>query len=638
MNIKVKDYFKDINKNKVNYRIDDKTTVSDYRQTPDFKKLVKLREKLNGLPTVNEQLEYLKVWRDYQVNRDLDYRLLGIPKDATVELKKENSDNNFYKAPESVIDPNLDRAEYETENANFVKNAAGLASAASSIANHLASSWKIYVGAFAVFGLVNAGLFLGGYLTSSGQTPFEVCGDTAGKTSSRHRGGSGATYDIAGIKGITKVKDGWKMPVDYMIAGEGYQGTDWDGPDQDRGIGVYASEDFLNFGGQSGDNFSRSNYAVAGRWEYIGYLVKDGMWPGHDKYGNGTDDGVDTTQSYLMKDYTEEGYAWHTKQKVLIINPENGKAVVCIIGDGQGNPNWGGSPLSAGPLGLSYLAQAALGFKVDDTLDGGDYSTNVRDSGVKLEAYFVDESTEPGVYEGDFSKLISEKAKPENKITGSKQKFNNGSKKNSNEKCNTEKLSGNGNKSIADAYVSLAHESVAIATPNTSDNNGNGTDLYVKVHDLVLGGDPWYQSCDRGAATAIRWSGADDEFPLGNCEMIIQYLESSRGKDYWQHVGDNVKLSDLKPGDVVINEGHIMIYVGNEAVRAKFPNSNGNIVHASIGDALSESQQSTATINRPPAVDEIVGEDLSPWMAGSYKVYRNIKQETNSKYKDVLKQ
>ena len=158
MNIKVKDYFKDINKNKVNYRIDDKTTVSDYRQTPDFKKLVKLREKLNGLPTVNEQLEYLKVWRDYQVNRDLDYRLLGIPKDATVELKKENSDNNFYKAPESVIDPNLDRAEYETENASFVKNAAGLASTASAIANHLASSWKIYVGAFAVFGLVNAGL------------------------------------------------------------------------------------------------------------------------------------------------------------------------------------------------------------------------------------------------------------------------------------------------------------------------------------------------------------------------------------------------------------------------------------------------------------------------------------------------
>jgi len=37
-----------------------------------------------------------------------------------------------------------------------------------------------------------------------------------------------------------------------------------------------------------------------------------------------------------------------------------------------------------------------------------------------------------------------------------------------------------------------------------------------RVKDAIFPGDPYYQSCDRGVATSVRWSGADDRFPVGN--------------------------------------------------------------------------------------------------------------------------
>jgi len=140
---------------------------------------------------------------------------------------------------------------------------------------------------------------------------------------------------------------------------------------------------------------------------------------------------------------------------------------------------------------------------------------------------------------------------------------------------------------IAAAAVAYAWE-----TKNKGRSN-NGTQLYRAVKDAIFPGDPYYQSCDRGVATAIRWSGADDNFPDGGPNYQDEYLKAH--SNLWTFIGkydDN--YSKLKPGDIVItttgrrisnrNHGHIVLFVGNGEVRKKYPNSDAEFVSASRDD------------------------------------------------------
>lgn len=179
---------------------------------------------------------------------------------------------------------------------------------------------------------------------------------------------------------------------------------------------------------------------------------------------------------------------------------------------------------------------------------------------------------------------------------------------------------GIGNATIADAVVAYAY-----ATEGEGRNN-NGTSLYQYLHRKIWPGDGYFMSCDRGVATGVRWSGADDSFPKGPTGTQRDYLEAS---DKWQEVpgftGKNVDV--LQPGDVLVAypgngmaHGHIICYVGNEAVQKKYPGSDKDLVSASLG-------------SRSPGCGYC--ESTLAHDRRSYKAFRNIVTESAPKYKDI---
>lgn len=176
-----------------------------------------------------------------------------------------------------------------------------------------------------------------------------------------------------------------------------------------------------------------------------------------------------------------------------------------------------------------------------------------------------------------------------------------------------------GNGSIAEAAASFAYPTKAEAVGN------NGTALYKKVCDAVIN-DHLYKSCDHCVCAAVRWSGADDSLPAGNTSTQAQYFASS---DKWQKVEDyNGDMSKLQPGDILVitaaergsAHGHVVVYAGYEAIQKAHPeikDKNTTIVAASYG---------TRSAGCQPWYSELT----------KYTAYRNVTQEANSKYKNVL--
>ena len=172
------------------------------------------------------------------------------------------------------------------------------------------------------------------------------------------------------------------------------------------------------------------------------------------------------------------------------------------------------------------------------------------------------------------------------------------------------------NSSAAAAAISYAYE-----TEEESKGN-NGTKLWQTVFQNIFPGDANYMSCDRTVATALRWSGTDEEIPAGDCPALISYFSSS---DKWEKVdlSHNLEEKDLKPGDIIIRSSHVIMYVGNELVKQKYPNSNGNMVSGSLGE-------------RSPGVGSHIDYYLKGGAGESdYTVYRCVKPDNGTKYKDA---
>ena len=141
-------------------------------------------------------------------------------------------------------------------------------------------------------------------------------------------------------------------------------------------------------------------------------------------------------------------------------------------------------------------------------------------------------------------------------------------------------------KTLAD-NSSLAMAALSYAWPTRNEGVGNnGTPLYQELHDHIFPGDPYYMSCDRGVATAVRWSGTDDGFPAGPVPTQMDHLTTS---PKWEEImwgGDETKL---QPGDILIrwDGGHIELYVGHELASMVFTGQAGPqtaMVSASYGE------------------------------------------------------
>ena len=126
------------------------------------------------------------------------------------------------------------------------------------------------------------------------------------------------------VKGCLKVKDGYGIPGAYM-KDKNYTGQNWSKGDAERGKGIFTSEDFVDMGGCSGDEFSKQNYAIAARWEYCSYQVSPGKYPGWSVHGC-TDGLVDSS---IGSNLDNEQYAWVVKQKVLVYCPKT-KKIGCM--------------------------------------------------------------------------------------------------------------------------------------------------------------------------------------------------------------------------------------------------------------------------------------------------------------------
>lgn len=169
--------------------------------------------------------------------------------------------------------------------------------------------------------------------------------------------------------------------------------------------------------------------------------------------------------------------------------------------------------------------------------------------------------------------------------------------------------------------AALAASSYAWDTADQAKGN-DGTALYRRVHDNIWGNGLIYQSCDFGVATAIRWSGTDETYPSSDCPTQLSYLQTS---SKWKKVGYLTKISpsELQPGDVCIHKSHTMIYIGKEAMIKYHPNNTGLSVSASYCE-------------RSPGADSSVeGYQQNADPRGDYIVFRCVKPDKGSKYKDA---
>lgn len=176
---------------------------------------------------------------------------------------------------------------------------------------------------------------------------------------------------------------------------------------------------------------------------------------------------------------------------------------------------------------------------------------------------------------------------------------------------------------------SLAAAAVSLAWPTREQSFNNGTNLYQVVHDGIFPTDYIYKACDRSMATAVRWSGTDDQYPVGNTNEQFRYLEAS---SKWEKVGSASSLSmdDLQPGDIFILNGHTFMFVGESAIQAAYMNEakpGSDSVSGSLNDRSPGCDTSSSSIiNRG-------GEDWEN--RGIYQVFRCIEPDNSSTYSSI---
>lgn len=177
----------------------------------------------------------------------------------------------------------------------------------------------------------------------------------------------------------------------------------------------------------------------------------------------------------------------------------------------------------------------------------------------------------------------------------------------------------------------LVNAALSYAWDNEKEAEGNnGTKLYQRVHDGIFPGDKYYMSCDRNVAMAARWSGTDVDYPIGPTSKQLQYLASSKK---WKKIGstDHFDYDKLKPGDVMIKDGHTYLYVGHKAVLASIKRGQHKLSKVPKGadDVDASYGERSGGIGVEARYSIIDHGD------GPYDIYRCIKPDHSTKYKSI---
>lgn len=184
-----------------------------------------------------------------------------------------------------------------------------------------------------------------------------------------------------------------------------------------------------------------------------------------------------------------------------------------------------------------------------------------------------------------------------------------------------------GNATIAQAAVTMSYERKG------EGYMAPGNEVYRGVFALTMNGDDIMRSCDRFVCAAVRWSGADDNYPLGHVGTQADYIAAHPEK--WQPVygstfidSDSFRYSaptELQPGDVIIEysaydyRSHTFIYCGESLIASIFP------------DSASEKYSTTSASYNDYAPE------CRNWRLGYkyFRAFRCKKYEENPKYKNV---
>lgn len=185
------------------------------------------------------------------------------------------------------------------------------------------------------------------------------------------------------------------------------------------------------------------------------------------------------------------------------------------------------------------------------------------------------------------------------------------------------KINGD-NSNLVNAALSYAWDNEKEATGN------NGTQLYQKVHRGIFPGDPFFMSCDRNVASAVRWSGTDVTYPPGDTGRQLQYLASSKK---WKKIGstDHFDYKKLRPGDVMCKNGHTYLYVGNEAVK----NSIKHGQHKASKVPSQADSVDASYMERSAGIGVEARYSIIEHGDGPYDIYRCIKPDHSSRYKSI---
>lgn len=174
-----------------------------------------------------------------------------------------------------------------------------------------------------------------------------------------------------------------------------------------------------------------------------------------------------------------------------------------------------------------------------------------------------------------------------------------------------------------------------------------GTALYRRVHyDItkIIGyGETYPRSCDRGTMMATYWAGATSwrYVTFGGCGGIQKNLESeknfARVKSF-KYTLDTI--DQLRPGDIIICDSHIMMYVGKEIVHEIYPDAKPefDLVHASISDGNCPNQGATSKKSgaRSPNLDSIAS--IIKYDHRDFVAYRCTYAKPNDKLTNILTQ
>lgn len=359
-----------------------------------------------------------------------------------------------------------------------------------------------------------------------------------------------------------------KLPIDWNYAHtqqSNFDGTNWEGDDSYRGIGMFN----CNEEGDNSDKF-RDSYSINMRWEDTAYGFVDGTYSAHGGYkataasdesmvvGGSSASCVSGGGIINQKSVGVSGYRNAlAKAKIMVVNPKNGKACVCgpgFVPSGISTDlNWGGAP-----LGLLGGISEAVSKAITDNGSYEEIQPHTGDDNVALELYFVDESTPYGPCEYNGTSI--------------KNKHKNG--------CNASDVD---NSDAANLAVTVSYDN---DNPNYTDHvmverptGSNGSDTLlpttnkaVEIRKLAAGGNDDTADCGYFVASVVILT-LDKNYPTGGTAVQEDYIKSN--PDKWEKV-DEGKYTDLfnagnvQPGDVLLTDGHTVMWVGYDAIKEQY--------------------------------------------------------------------